>query len=511
MPDPNEQPPKRMTTAEAAALAQSVDGRLDDLSAVVTDLATRLQDIGPGGAATTPSQPAELVDAEGKPIVTRDQVDSRIHEALAPLHEEVHELRAKGTLTPETSGSLSGVLARLEEAERKLVNVEPGALAERTATELHPTLSDLRRRLSALEERPAASTSTAGVDANELTTLRNALHGLTRSLNEQNSEHVRALDDTHARLLRVEEVVTGNQDLPYDPPATQVVRRGGGAARKVLQLMQLVTSIEKGKEANLGKGGRFKFRGVDDAMDAVGHAMREVGLILSPKILDRDTTLTPVTQTGADADSGQKWERTVVWATTVLTVKYTFTDPDDGSTHSFTMAGEGRDSSDKSTSKAASMALKYGLFQGLMIPVTGLDDSDDAPPQQMVDQRAGDRPQQPSAPPSQPAEPQQTQQQPTEQQRAHRAGEALAALRKLHLVAPNEQYNRLVQIMNRVSSEGLLEFVVDGSTLDQHGKATMATLRQQSDQAKQGDPYDHRASTEPPDQDGSNYGETGGY
>jgi len=52
---------------------------------------------------------------------------------------------------------------------------------------------------------------------------------------------------------------------------------------------------------------------------------------------------------------------------------------------------------------------------------------------------------------------------------------------------------------------------VDGSTLDQHGKATMATLLQQSDQAKQGDPYDHRASTEPPDQDGSNYGETGGY
>lgn len=519
MPD---QPPtatKRMTTAEVAALAQETDGRLDDLSAVVTDLATRLQDLGAGDQNTAAAlRVAEGVDNTVAELAeklaqapTRDQVDSRIHEALQPLHDEVHELRGKGTLTPESQSSLAGVLARLEDAERKVAGVDANGLVATVAQQLHPTLSELRRRLDAVEQVAKAQEAdpvshtlaedwqtdqlTAMVDRRlaemfaeaQLTPAR--LAGLTREFDdlrqhvETHGTHVtRALTSQVAAELRRN---PGDGDADHSGPT--------GAARKVLELMRQVTHIGKEKEANLGKGGRFKFRGVDDAMDAVGHAMRDVGLILGTKILDRETTLTPVTQQGTD--NGQAWERTVVWATSVVTARYTFTDPDDGSTHEFEMVGEGRDSSGKSTSKATSMALKYGLFQALMIPVNGLDDADDAPPQQMVDQRSAS-----TTAASQQATPDQRPQR-TEEQVATRATEALAAIRNVHRVpgGPPVQRQQLQKIMQQVKAEGLLGYAVEGSTLDQHGHATMATLQAPPPaQESQADPYDHRASYEPP-------------
>lgn len=524
------EPPKRMTTAEAAKtaqeaaqnasaalrVAQGADDMVAAMSEKVTELDQRVRDM-----ASSTTDPADVIDADGRPALTRDQVDSRIHEALQPLHDEVHELRAKGTLTPESKTSLAGVLARLEDAERKLMPLDAGALTEQVATALHPSVAELRRRLSALEERPASTPhlSTTGVDANELTTLRQRVDRVERELGSMGdpvshtlaedalADQLEAMVDrkvaamfesaglTPARLanltrefddLRVYVETHGTRwdRAAADAPSGGLVR-GTGASAKVLQLMRNITHIGKEKEANLGKGGRFQFRGIDDAMDAVGHAMRDVGLVLSTEVLDRETTLTPVTQQGTD--NGQKWERTVVWATSVVTMRYTFTDPEDGSTHVFEMVGEGRDSSDKSTSKATSMACKYGLFQALMIPVTGLDDADDAPPQQMMAQRPAAQQEQ-QAPPAQSA----PQQPPTEEQRAHRAGEALAAIRNLHHVPRAEQYGRLVAIMNRVKQEGLLEFAVEGSTLNQHGQAVMHTLQAPP-------PDDARASIEPPE------------
>lgn len=493
--DTTTEPPKRMTTAEAAKtaqeaalnasaalrVAQSADDMVAAMSEKITDIETRLGDLATGGVAMVADPSAGLVDADGKPVVTRDQVDSRIHEALAPLHQEVHELRAKGTLTPESKGSLAGVLARLEDAERKVAAVDANGLTTQVAATLHPMLTDIRNRLGALEEHEPEG---PGNDGN-----RARFDQLARELAE----------------LRVHLGAIDNRVLSVTPGAT--TSKGTGAAKKVLQLMRLVTSIGKEKEANLGeRGGRFMFRGVDQAMDAVGHAMREVGVILGTEILKDETTQNAVTKAGEDS-RGRKYENTVVWTTTKLTVRYTFTDPEDGSTHSMEMTGEGRDASDKSTSKAASMALKYGLFQALMIPVTGLDDSDAAPPQ-YVEQHREQAPSQPQAPASQPSS--NTDQRANDQARAQRAGEALAAIRNVYRVegGPQAQYNRLVQIMNQVKSEGLLDVAVEGVTLNHHGQAAMRTLQAPPP------PDDARASTEPPeppDHDGSNYGETGGY
>lgn len=486
---PDTPPTKRMTTAEVAALAQDIDGRLDDLSAVVTDVSTRLQEINSGTTSSTPTEWSHLPDAieqlgnrvghlEATPHPTHDQVDARIHEALAPLHDEVHALRGQLAAVESPSGSgieasssarLDGILARLEDAERKVAALDPGALVERVAAELHPTVADLRRAVANVEEAVKALDG----DPVSHTLAEDAL-----------SDQIQAAVD---RALKGR---VGASAMPTASSAAPALN-GNGAARKVLQLMRSVTHIGKEKEANLGeRGGRFMFRGVDDAMDAVGHAMRDVGVILGTTVLKDETSQNAITKAGEDR-SGKRYENTVVWTTTKLTVRYTFTDPDDGSTHAIEMVGEGRDASDKSTSKAASMALKYGLFQALMIPVTGLDDSDAAPPQRIEqDRQLDNRPTQAAPPAQQQAAPERT-----EQDKARRAGEALGAIRNVYRVegGPQAQYNRLVQIMNQVRSEGLLEFVVEGSTLNQHGEATMRTLQAPPP------PDDARASYAPPE------------
>lgn len=550
MPDETtSQPPKRMTTAEAAALAQKADQNAsaalrvaqgaDDMVAAmsekITDLDTRLQDIG--NTAITTSTDADLTA-----FTTRDMVDGRIHEALQPLHDEVHEIRQRTPLTSAT-GNLNSILARLEDAEQKVAAASPDMLTQMVAANLHPTMSNLRRRITQLEAEheasPAADTlaedaladqiesqvdrklaamfEAAGLTPARLAGLTQEFDALTRQLDDLR-QYARSLDGR---------VPLDGQPLPDSAAGVRATLRptvsteefigGTGAQRKVLELMRLVPAIGKEKEANLGeRGGRFKFRGIDDAMDAVGHGMRQVGLILSTEILDDSTTVTPVTNSGVN-NKGEAYSKTLVWTTSKVTVRYTFTDPEDGSTHPMEMVGEGRDVSDKSTSKAASMALKYGLFQALMVPVTGLDDSDDAPPQVQesttVGREATTSSRQPPGPAPYGTLPGDvTAQERTPEQRAQRAGEALKALRNVHLVQPSEREARVLQIMHRVRAEGLLAFEIEGATLDHHGKAAMATLRYDAQKSTSGTPTtDHRASAEPPDQDGSNYGETGGY
>lgn len=471
MPDPTDTPTtKRMTTAEVAALAQQVDGRVDDLAAVVTDISTRLQDIG-GATGPTTSGPSH------------DQVDARIHEALQPLHDEVHELRRllQNSAAP---GNQDAILARLEDAERKVATVEPGAITQQVAADLHPGIAELRRRLAAVEETakamdgdPVSHTLAEDALADQI---EHQVDRKVQAMFEGTGVAPAEVANTATRIQRLEAELASISGMLSTPGpsalnaahamvANERTVRPTGAAKKVLQLMRQVTHLGKEKEANLGQGGRFKFRGVDDAMDAVGHAMRDVGVILGTEILNDETTHTPITKRGTNKD-GTTWENTVVWTSTKLTVRYTFTDPEDGSTHLLEMTGEGRDASDKSTSKAASMALKYGLFQALMIPVTGLDDSDAAPPQRMEQDQQ--RP-----PASQPSS--NTDQRASDQAKAQRAGEALQAIRNIYRVPSGVQAQtaKLTAIMRQVQGEGLLEFVVEGSTLDQHGKAAMATLQ----------------------------------
>lgn len=98
----------------------------------------------------------------------------------------------------------------------------------------------------------------------------------------------------------------------------------------------------------------FKYRGVDDVMNALQPIFSEFLIFCTPKVLDvkREER---VTKSGS------------AMTYTVVTVEYVFYAAD-GSSVSCVVCGEGMDSADKSTSKAMSIAFKYACFQLLCIP-----------------------------------------------------------------------------------------------------------------------------------------------
>lgn len=158
---------------------------------------------------------------------------------------------------------------------------------------------------------------------------------------------------------------------------------------QVLELMRKVEEIGKNGEADFGQGKQrvqYSFRGVDDAMNAVGSAMRSVGLIYETQVLDTHYETTTVDR----IYNGQK-EGTTVWTTTHVTMRYTFISPLDGSRHSVEGLGEGRDNADKGTPKALAGAMKIALLHGLCIPVKGMNvDSETAHPVIETNTRSGD-------------------------------------------------------------------------------------------------------------------------
>lgn len=178
----------------------------------------------------------------------------------------------------------------------------------------------------------------------------------------------RATGNLSERLAQLEEITSVMPVLPGRAPAGHAPAVGNVHA-KLLELMREVDHIAKTKTAK-GGGMNYKFRGIDDAQNAVGQAMRKIGLLLQTKVIDWQYTQMPVE--GFDDKDRPK---TTVWSTSRLTMGYTFVSPDDGSTFTFSMVGEGRDAGDKSGSKAASMACKYALFQALMVPLE-VDESD---------------------------------------------------------------------------------------------------------------------------------------
>ena len=98
----------------------------------------------------------------------------------------------------------------------------------------------------------------------------------------------------------------------------------------------------------------FKYRGVDDVMNALQPIFAEFLIFCTPKVLDIKREERTTKNGGA-------------MTYTVVTVEYVFYAAD-GSSVSCIVCGEGMDSADKSTSKAMSIAFKYACFQLLCIP-----------------------------------------------------------------------------------------------------------------------------------------------
>lgn len=120
------------------------------------------------------------------------------------------------------------------------------------------------------------------------------------------------------------------------------------------RVMADVRGVSKNQLHNSPTGGRWKFRGIDDVLNAAGPALRDHGVIVLPEVLDvtyRDVT----TKGGKDARE------------VTVRVRYTFVGPD-GSTLAVVVPGESLDSGDKGTAKAMSVAFRIALIQALALP-----------------------------------------------------------------------------------------------------------------------------------------------
>lgn len=148
------------------------------------------------------------------------------------------------------------------------------------------------------------------------------------------------------------------------------VAHANGAPTRPLSLVQdtptaiqalaaVMRDVEAVGKDQYNQGQKFKFRGIDDLMNAVAGPLRKHGVIVVPTVTDRVSEV--------------RGKMTAVW----LTVTFRFYGPAGDYVEAVTM-GEAADSFDKATNKAMSAALKYALLQVLMIPVDGsfIEDGD---------------------------------------------------------------------------------------------------------------------------------------
>ncbi len=133
-------------------------------------------------------------------------------------------------------------------------------------------------------------------------------------------------------------------------------------------IYELLPKVAKAIGA-IGKTGsntaqNYKFRAIDDVVNAAHPAFTEHGVFVTSEVIDQEREV------------HQGRNSTLHYS--ILRVKFTFYAPD-GSHVSSTTVGEGMDSGDKASNKAMSAALKYALGQTFLIPFDLKDSEDDSP------------------------------------------------------------------------------------------------------------------------------------
>ena len=123
---------------------------------------------------------------------------------------------------------------------------------------------------------------------------------------------------------------------------------------------QRIGAVKK-SQRNTAPGGNYNFRGVDQVVNAASPAFLDLGILVTPEVLE-------LTYRQQEVGNKRSWMQNVT-----VKVRYTFTATEDGSQISATTVGEASDSGDKATPKAMSVALRTALLQTLMLPT---DDPD---------------------------------------------------------------------------------------------------------------------------------------
>ena len=111
----------------------------------------------------------------------------------------------------------------------------------------------------------------------------------------------------------------------------------------------------------------FKFRGIDDMINALYPALIKNGVFMSPRTTSYTQELREVTRSNGKSGVDKH---------VALMVEYDFYAEDGSKVTVGPVAAEGLDSGDKATNKALSAALKYALIQTFSIPTEDMAEAD---------------------------------------------------------------------------------------------------------------------------------------
>lgn len=420
--------------------------KADAALALIEDLDRKIDALGGTAPATSPDGIAAALTAEQAAALAKVPALDQDIDALGKALNEVAETVGK-------VGEIAG---------------KDVAAYEKLREDIRTTLAEVR------QAAPSAGGTDEGARA-AVTKLREDFAQLSARVDKPVDSDTEApsRQDLFDSILALAGRISAVEGRPATETVVRFSDRAQGVLRKVLKLQNSVASLGKDKTADPKMGG-YKFRSIDAAMDEVGRAMREVGLIMRTEIIN--------------SEDKQFTANGKLWTTVTIKARYVFVDPDDGSEHALEMVGEGRDLGDKATSKAASMAFKYALLQGLCIPFGAPEsDGETTPPidldedRRYQDEQAAqrdrarvehERREAQHAPANTPAADEHVPPSAAEPIDDRTPGEkaiaVVTALNKLNSVPLAEARTRLNRINAAVQEQGLAGMIVDGSNLALH-------------------------------------------
>ena len=170
------------------------------------------------------------------------------------------------------------------------------------------------------------------------------------------------LEQTVANLtLNQQGLMQENASLREQIINSQKEKKGPAIYGKMLAVKKAIGFVGKDQK-NTGQG--WKFRGIDDLINALHPILNEHGVGILPAVVQHSE---PKFITNEKSGKTSK--------NTQVTIKYTFF-AEDGSTVDVVMPAEGVDPGDKGTNKALSAAFKYALIQAFCVPTKDMAEAD---------------------------------------------------------------------------------------------------------------------------------------
>jgi hypothetical protein len=134
--------------------------------------------------------------------------------------------------------------------------------------------------------------------------------------------------------------------------------------KKMSEVMKDIGHVGKDQK-NLSQG--FKFRGIDQFVNALYPALTKHGVFMAPRATSFSQELKEVTRSNGKSGIDKH---------VAIQVEYDFFAEDGSKVTIGPIPAEGLDSGDKATNKALSAALKYALIQTFSIPTEDMAEAD---------------------------------------------------------------------------------------------------------------------------------------